>query len=73
VAAVQGKPTAWAKFTKYLREVRSELRKVAWPNRKELITYTIVVVVTVVVVAVFSGLVDILATGVLNLLRRLGG
>ncbi|KLU40055.1 MAG: hypothetical protein AA931_07315 [Peptococcaceae bacterium 1109] len=73
VAAVQSKPTVWARFTKYLREARSELRKVSWPNRKELITYTIVVVVTVVVVAIFSGLVDVLATGALNLLRRLGG
>jgi preprotein translocase subunit SecE len=30
----------------FLREVRSELRKVAWPNRKELVSYTIVVLVT---------------------------
>lgn len=29
----------------FLREVRSELRKVAWPNRKELVSYTIVVLV----------------------------
>ncbi|MEX1177418.1 MAG: preprotein translocase subunit SecE [Nitriliruptor sp.] len=29
----------------FLREVRSELRKVAWPNRQELISYTIVVLV----------------------------
>lgn len=73
MSAVQTKPTAWARFTKYLRDARSELRKVSWPNRKELITYTIVVVVTVVAVAIFSGLVDVIATGVLNLLRRLGG
>jgi preprotein translocase subunit SecE len=30
----------------FLREVRSELRKVAWPNRKELGSYTLVVLVT---------------------------
>ena len=29
----------------FLREVRSELRKVAWPNRKELGSYTVVVLV----------------------------
>jgi preprotein translocase subunit SecE len=33
----------------FLREVRSELRKVAWPNRHELVSYTIVVLVTSVV------------------------
>ncbi|WP_083441131.1 preprotein translocase subunit SecE [Nitriliruptor alkaliphilus] len=32
-------------LAQFLREVRSELRKVAWPNRKELISYTIVVLV----------------------------
>lgn len=73
MATVQGKPTAWARFTKYLREVRSEFRKVAWPNRKELITYTTVVLVTVIVAALFSGIVDVLSSSALNLLRRLGG
>jgi preprotein translocase subunit SecE len=33
----------------FLREVRSELRKVAWPNRKEVTSYTIVVLVTTIV------------------------
>ncbi len=29
----------------YLREVRQELRKVAWPSRQEVVSYTVVVVV----------------------------
>jgi preprotein translocase subunit SecE len=33
----------------FLKEVRSELRKVAWPNRKEVVSYTIVVLVTTLV------------------------
>jgi preprotein translocase subunit SecE len=32
----------------FLREVRGELRKVAWPTRKETINYSIIVLVTVV-------------------------
>lgn len=32
----------------FLKEVRQELKKVAWPSRKELIGYTIVVLVAVV-------------------------
>jgi len=36
----------------FLREVRGELRKVAWPSRKEVASYTIVVLVTTVVLAV---------------------
>jgi preprotein translocase subunit SecE len=33
----------------FLREVRAELRKVAWPSRKEIASYTVVVLVTTVV------------------------
>ena len=40
---------------------------------KELITYTIVVIVTVVVVALFTSVVDVIITWILNLLARIGG
>lgn len=32
----------------YIREVRAELKKVAWPNRKEIINSTVVVLIAVV-------------------------
>ena len=42
---------------RFLREVISELRKVLWPSRNELVTYTIVVIVFVVVmVSIVAGL-----------------
>ena len=34
---------------KFLKEVRQELSKVDWPSRRELVSYTVVVLVTVVV------------------------
>ncbi len=37
----------------FLREVRSELRKVAWPARKELISYSVVVLVSVTIITLF--------------------
>lgn len=33
----------------FLKEVRQELRKVAWPTRRELVAYTVVVLVSVIV------------------------
>jgi preprotein translocase subunit SecE len=33
----------------FLREVRGELRKVAWPSRREVVNYSTVVLVTLVV------------------------
>ncbi|HHT91582.1 MAG TPA: preprotein translocase subunit SecE [Firmicutes bacterium] len=49
------------------------MRKVSWPSRKELITYTIVVIITMIVVALFTSVVDVLISGFLNLLARLRG
>ena len=42
----------------FLREVRQELRKVDWPTRKELVTYTIVVLVTIAVLTTYVFLLD---------------
>lgn len=41
---------------KYLREVRQELKKVAWPSREELVTYTVVVfsMTTVLTLLIFG-------------------
>jgi len=49
-----------ARIGRFLREVIAELGKVIWPTRKELITYTSVVIVFVsVMVALVAGM-DIL-------------
>jgi preprotein translocase subunit SecE len=41
----------------FLREVRSELRKVAWPSRREVVVYTIsVLFVTTVLVLIVWGM-----------------
>jgi preprotein translocase subunit SecE len=41
---------------KYFREVRQELKKVAWPSREELITYSVVVfgMTTILTLVVFG-------------------
>lgn len=73
MATAPSKFAFWNKITKFFREVRAEMRKVSWSNRRELITYTIVVIVTAAIVATFSGLVDVIVSGLLKLLGRLGG
>jgi len=42
----------------YLREVRGELRKVAWPTRAEVAHYSVIVFITVVVLTTFIFLLD---------------
>lgn len=69
---VKGQPKPVAlRVGKFLREARAELRKVVWPNRKELITYTIVVIVATGIAALFLGLVDLLFSQIMALLSRL--
>ena len=43
----------------FFREVVSELRKVIWPTRKELLTYTTIVIVFVSVMTAIVGLLDL--------------
>jgi preprotein translocase subunit SecE len=51
-------PGIFARIARFFREIVAELRKVIWPTRKELLTYTAVVVVFVAVVLTVVGLLD---------------
>jgi len=53
-------------FTRFLGEVKAELKKCTWPTRQELIGSTMVVAVSVVILGVFVGLSD---TALMSLLR----
>ena len=46
------------KPTEFVREVRTELRKVAWPTRPEVVNYSIIVFVAVVVLTALVGVLD---------------
>jgi len=65
----QGKPTRAPKQPpkkkservgprQYLREVRDEMRKVAWPGRPEVKRYSIIVIITVIVYTALVGGLD---------------
>jgi preprotein translocase subunit SecE len=56
------KPGLWARLTLFLRQMVAELRKVIWPTRRELITYTWVVIVFVAVVTAIVGVFDLVFT-----------
>ncbi|NLZ52654.1 MAG: preprotein translocase subunit SecE [Thermoanaerobacteraceae bacterium] len=55
---------------KYFREVRSELRKVTWPIKNDLITYTIVVFISVVIVSGFIWIADTILYKIVSLILR---
>lgn len=49
----------WARFVLFLRQVIDELSKVVTPTRKELINYTLVVLVFVVIMMAFVSVLDL--------------
>ncbi|MEO1061517.1 MAG: preprotein translocase subunit SecE [Actinomycetota bacterium] len=52
----------------YAREVRAELKKVMWPTRSETMHYSVVVLITIIVLtAMIAGLDFVLGEGVLQL------
>ena len=53
------RPGLGARLALFYRQVIAELRKVVWPTRKELLTYTWVVIVFVSVVATIVAIFDL--------------
>jgi preprotein translocase subunit SecE len=52
-------PWAWYdKAIQFFQDVRSELRKVTFPTRKETIASTVVVLIAVFAIATYLGIVD---------------
>jgi len=45
-------------INKFYRETKSELKKVSWPSRKELIQHTEVVVTSIIILGSFIALAD---------------
>ncbi|CAN5359696.1 MAG: preprotein translocase subunit SecE [Acidimicrobiia bacterium] len=57
-------------FRQYLREVRQEMKRVAWPTGDQTITYTVVVLLVTVIVGLYTfGLDFAFKTAVLEILR----
>ncbi|NYF79436.1 preprotein translocase subunit SecE [Granulicella arctica] len=54
------------KLMSFLRDVRSEMRKVIWPGRAEVQATTIIVLVTVFIFAAYFELVDFIANHTLD-------
>lgn len=54
----RGKKGPLGRLALFYRQIIAELRKVVWPNRNDLTTYTTVVIVFVVVVIGFVAVVD---------------
>ena len=59
------------KVTKFFRNVVHELKRVTWPSRKALLTYTVVVLVTIAIFAVLLCLYDFIFLQIVELLVKI--
>jgi preprotein translocase subunit SecE len=64
----------WNEFTRFLSDVRAEMRKVVTPSRKEVQSTTTVVIIAVFIFGLFFLVTDsIFSSGMNWLLHRMGG
>ncbi|MBU5425637.1 preprotein translocase subunit SecE [Tissierella pigra] len=55
--------TKKTKMSTYFRGVKSEMKKVIWPSKKELINYTGIVIMISVIVAIIVWVLDLIIHG----------
>lgn len=54
----------------YLTSVRTEISRVSWPSRKEVVSLTVLIILLSVVLGIYLGLADLIVTQVLRILLR---
>ena len=59
-----------SKTINFLKEVKVELKKVSWPDRNELVGSTVIIIITVAMVAVFIGICDFIFSKLIHIIIR---
>ena len=67
----KSKPGVFSRIAKWLRELKSELKKVQWPTGKQTVNNTVIVIVCVIIVGIFIWVFDALASGVIGAIMAL--
>lgn len=70
--AKPARPSIFARLGQYFRDVRSEMHRVVWPNREEVINSSVVVIVTLLFFVAFTFVVDSGVFQILRLIRQIG-
>jgi len=58
------------KLKEYFREVFLEAKKVTWPSKKDTVKGTYIVLITVIIAAIFLGIVDVGLAKIIQALLR---
>jgi preprotein translocase subunit SecE len=63
----------WGRSRRFLAEVRNEMGRVTWPNRKEVYATTIVVILTSILFGVYLWVIDLVLNGIMGRVFRAFG
>ena len=67
------RPNVIARFTKYIKDVRVEMKRVVWPHRAEVINSSVVVIMTLLFFVAFTFIVDNISSWLfIDLLGKIG-
>ncbi len=58
------------KVREYIASVRTEVGRVSWPSRREVVSLTVLIILMSVVLGVYLGLTDLVVTQILRLLLQ---
>ena len=72
-AEKKSKPGFFARIGKWFKELKSELKKVQWPTKKQTINNTVIVIVCCIIVGICIWVFDALAGSVITALLDLFG
>ena len=61
----------YEQISNFLNDVKVEMKKVSWPSRDELVTYTVVVIIVVFILSVYIGIIDKVFGSFLELFLRI--
>jgi len=64
--------TADNRITRYFKEVRAEIRKVTWPTRQEVLRFTAIVVVVLILMSAFMAIIDFAFSRLMQAIISLG-
>lgn len=53
----------------FLKDVKSEMKKVRFPSKKEMITYSVATISLVIFFALYFGLLDLIIAGIKTLIN----
>ena len=56
----------FARLARWFREMKSELKKVVWPSKRQILNNTLIVLVCVVIVGIFIWVFDFAGNAIVN-------